>query len=229
MEFSAQLGKLVAAVEHNRNRVPPARAMLVGISGIDGSGKSAIAPRVVEQLTRRGVRAQLIQLDEWHNPPAVRFDPQRPAETFYQRGLRHAELFDMLVLPLQRERRLRLQAVISRLPDEQLFTHTFAFDNVEVIVLEGIFIFKRQFQARFDFRCWVECPFHVALARALRRNQEGLLAAAIVRDYESIYFPAQRLHFELDRPRDGVDFVFHNGADVALVAEHNRLERAAAR
>jgi uridine kinase len=227
MNWTAQLARLVAAIEHKRRSIPLERAMLAGISGIDGSGKSTLAPLVVQRLNALGRRTVLIQLDDWHHPPAVRFHPQRPAETFYEKGLRHEELFANLVLPLKEQRRVRLTATISRQPDEIRFAHTFDYEEVDIIVFEGIFIFKRQFWQHFDFRCWVECSFDVALQRALRRNQEGLPADAIVRDYHTIYFPAQRLHFDRDRPADGVDFLFQNGADAAPQDSSERLAEAA--
>ncbi len=227
MNWSSQLARLVAAIERKRRSISLDRAMLAGISGIDGSGKSTIAPIVAQRLNALGRRTALVQLDDWHNPPAVRFDPQRPAETFYEKGLRHEELFSSLVLPLKHHRRVRLVASISRQPDEVPFNHTFAYEDVDIIVFEGIFIFKRQFRSHFDFRCWVECSFDVALQRALRRNQEGLPAEAIVRDYHTIYFPAQRLHLANDRPSDGVDFLFQNGAETAPQNSSECLAEAA--
>lgn len=227
MNWSTQLARLVAAIEQKRRSIPLSRAMLAGISGIDGSGKSTLAPVVAQRLNAIGRRTALIQLDDWHYPPAVRFDPLRPAETFYEKGLRHEELFASLVLPLQEHRRIRLTATISRQPDERPFRHTFVYDHMDVILLEGIFIFKRKFVRHFDFRCWVACPFDVALQRALRRNQEGLPEEAIVRDYQTIYFPAQRLHMDKDRPAEGVDFLFRNGTEEALVRVRHGVAAAA--
>jgi uridine kinase len=199
--------------------------MLVGISGIDGSGKSTVAARLADRLNSLWMKTVLVQLDDWHNPPAVRFSPTRPAETFYESGLRMDELFSTLVLPLQRDRRVHLQATLARLPEERPFRHTFAFDQVDMVVLEGIFLFKQRFQGHFDFRCWVDCPFQTALVRALRRNQEGLAAERLVRDYQRIYFPAQRVHFAKDRPIDSADFIFCNSteraAKAALAAGHS--------
>ena len=50
----------------------------------------------------------------------------------------------------------------------------------------------------------------IALERALRRGQEGLPPEQVVRAYETIYFPAQRIHFERDEPRSGADLVLGN-------------------
>ena len=222
----AQIEGMVEAIARVRRPVARTRAVLAGISGIDGSGKSTIAPRVVEGLRGRGLRTELILLDDWHNPKDVRFDPHRPAETFYEKGLRHKELFQKLVLPLQRERRVQLTATISRQPDEVPFQHTFRYENVDVVVFEGIFLFKKEFQQHFDFRCWVECPFEIALERALRRNQEGQTREGLIRDYETIYFAAQRLHFERDQPWQGVDFLFDNAAEATGGARETRTARA---
>ena len=60
-------------------------------------------------------------------------------------------------------------AEVTRQPENDLFPHTFDFHDVEVIVLEGIFLLKREFRALYDLAFWVECSFETALARALRR------------------------------------------------------------
>jgi uridine kinase len=39
------------------------------------------------------------------------------------------------------------------------------------------------------------------LQRAIARNQEGLSEREIIRDYNTIYFPAQNIHFERDDPK----------------------------
>ncbi len=45
------------------------------------------------------------------------------------------------------------------------------------------------------------------MERALDRNQEALPPEKIRRAYEAIYVPAQHLHFERDRPRQGADII----------------------
>ena len=57
---------------------------------------------------------------------------------------------------------------------------------------------------------WLDCTFATALERALRRGQEGLPPDETIRAYETIYFPAQRIHFARDEPRAGADLVVPN-------------------
>jgi uridine kinase len=85
--------------------------------------------------------------------------------------------------------------------------HTYEFHEVDVILLEGIFLLKRELRPLYDLAFWLDCRFDVALGRTIARNQEGLSQAEIIHDYTTLYFPAQRLHFERDHPRAVADLV----------------------
>jgi uridine kinase len=114
------------------------------------------------------------------------------------------------VLPL-RER--RTHEVVMDFAEETATAyrpHTYRFENVDVILLEGIFLFKRAWRGHFDLALWLDCTFETALERALRRGQEGLPPEETIRAYETIYFPAQRIHFARDEPRRGADLVIAN-------------------
>src|SRR4051812_1160058 len=69
------LSAVVLEIAGRRARHPPGMAMLVGVSGIDGSGKGYVAGRLVTALVALGLRAEVINLDGWLNLPPVRFDP----------------------------------------------------------------------------------------------------------------------------------------------------------
>jgi uridine kinase len=48
------------------------------------------------------------------------------------------------------------------------------------------------------------------LKRAIKRNIEKLSQEALIEDYNTYYYPAQRLHIESDNPRQSADIVFNN-------------------
>jgi uridine kinase len=203
---------LAGDVASELRRRRPAGSLLVAVSGIDGSGKTTLSRRLAAQLEALGLRAALIHLDPWHNPPGVRFSADDPGRHFYANAFRFDELFERLVEPLRRARSVRLAIELTRLPENDAFVHTYDFDDVDVIVLEGIFLFKRELVGRYDLAYWIECPFEVALGRALARNQEGQDEAALRLDYETIYFAAQRIHLAEDRPCAAARAVIDNGA-----------------
>ena len=81
---------------------------------------------------------------------------------------------------------------------------------LDVILAEGVFLFKRELRDRYDLSIWLDCDFETALERALLRNQEGLSRERLIEDYRRIYFPAQKLHFERDFPVDFAGILHSN-------------------
>jgi uridine kinase len=98
----------------------------------------------------------------------------------------------------------------------------YRFADVDVIVLEGVFLLRRDLRHHYDLSLWVECSFATALARAVARGQEGLPPAETAEAFETIDFPAQRVHFAADDPRAAADAIVVNDpgrldADPSLV------------
>jgi uridine kinase len=203
---------LASQIVAARMNAPRERALLVGISGIDGSGKGFVSARLEKRLRELGWNVALLSADGWHSLPNIRFSADNPARTFYERGLRLDEMFEQLILPLRNNRSVD---VIADYSDAEAIVHRtkrYLFRNVDIVLLEGIFLFKPAYRDHFDFKVWIDCSFDSALQRAIVRGQEGLPPAATERALQTIYFPAQRLHFEADEPRQAADVVFNNDA-----------------
>jgi uridine kinase len=210
MPYSVTPNQLVEEIRGAHASLAASRAFLVGISGIDGSGKGWIARRLARMLEDTGLGVALLGVDLWLNLPPVRFSADRPGKHFYQHALRLEELLARAVLPLREWGRLDLVFDAVEETATAYRPERWSFGEVDVIVLEGIFLFKRGLRAHYDLAVWLDCSFETALERALARGQEGLPPGETVRAYETIYFPAQRVHFEADDPRNGADRVLNN-------------------
>lgn len=204
---------LAAAVERvvrARASTPEANATLVALSGIDGSGKGYAAARLVEELGAQRVGAVVLHVDGFLDLPFRRFDPANPAEHFYRHAIRFDELFDQLVLPLRRDRAVRVVVDHAEEIATSFARRLYRMRDVDVIVLEGIFLLERELCAHYDLRLWLDCSFETALERAVRRAQEGLPVEETIRAYQTIYFPAQRIHLGRDDPRGTADWIWVN-------------------
>ncbi len=188
------------------------RAALVLVSGIDASGKGWASERLDTGLTAAGLRVARIGIDPWLNPPAVRERPRGSADRgphFYAHAFDFDRLFSTVIDPLARDGTIDLTVPLGG----QFGTprpHRYLFNDVDVVLAEGIFLLRRGLAERADMRVWIDCPFEVALARAVARNQEGLSADDIRHEYDTMYFAAQRHHLALDRPADAADVIFLN-------------------
>jgi uridine kinase len=201
---------VVEAILSRRAGHPAARALLVGLSGIDGSGKGYLADHLVTALASLGLKIATINVDGWLNLPEIRFDSVRPGETFYEKALRLDELFAQLVLPLRANRGAHLTMAWVEETATASRPHTYHFDDVDIIVLEGIYLFKRAYRKHFDLAVWVDCSWDTALERSVARSQEGLPPEETVRAYRTIFFPAEEIHFARDNPRGSADLIVPN-------------------
>jgi uridine kinase len=127
-------------------------------------------------------------------------------------------MFSQLVLPLRDQRSISLEADFAEETAHAYHRENYEFHDIDVILLEGIFLLKRQFQSYYDASFWIDCAFETALERALRRSQEGLAPAETVRAYQSIYFPAQRIHIRQDDPMSSATAIVINDPRINVTA-----------
>ena len=207
-----ELQAVTEQILETRVSIPAQRSALVAITGVDGCGKGYVTAQLLRQLTAEGVRTAIITVDGWLNLPQVRFDSSNPAEHFYLHAIRFDEMFGQLVLPLRERRTLRLEADYTEERATHYRRHTYEFEELDVILLEGIYLLKRPFQAYYDLSIWIECSFETALKRAIARAQEGLTREATTEAYRNIYFPAQEIHLQRDDPRGAASSIVDNDA-----------------
>lgn len=156
----------------------------MAISGIDASGKGTLAAALAPLLRDRGLDVEAVGADTWLTPLEQLDLDADPAGEFYRRAIRFDEMFR------------RIEELRER--------------PLDLILAEGIFLLKRELRDRYDLSIWLECGFETALTRALGRNQEGLSQERLIADYQRIYFPAQKLHFERDFPVDFAGILHSN-------------------
>jgi uridine kinase len=204
-----QLDFLTSKIVATRTEKSAEQAVLVGISGIDAGGKGFITEKIAKRLQEAGWRVATINADDWLNVPEVCMSRRSPEEHFYEHAMRFDEMFDQLIVPLKENRAVSFVADCADAKGNRR-KHRYEFRRIDIVLLEGIFLLKRAYREHFDLTAWVECPFDIALERAIERGQEGLPPAETVKAFETIYFPAQRIHFARDNPQGAADFIIQN-------------------
>jgi uridine kinase len=186
------------------------RAVLVGISGIDASGKGFVAAKLARELEKRAWNVAVINVDDWLNLPPIRFNPRDPAAHFYEHAIRFNDTFEQLVLPLRDTRGANVKSDVATETATAFRKHHYEFHNIDVVILEGIFLFKSAYRHLFDVKIWIDCSFATALQRAITRCQENLPPRQTKLVFETIYFAAQQIHRDRDDPRGAADIILAN-------------------
>jgi uridine kinase len=206
----SRIDEVVRKILERRANIPDTRSVLVGVSGIDGCGKGYLAAQFQAHLALHGVIPAILNVDGWLNLPQKRFDRSAPAVNFYNNAIRLDQFFSQLVLPLRDRRSIHLVADFVEEAASDYRKHAYDYHDVSVVLVEGIFLFKPQYRKYFDLAIWIDCSFPTALARAIDRAQEGLSPANTIAAYDTIYFPAQKIHLAHDKPRENADLIFEN-------------------
>jgi len=206
----SSIDEVVHKIRERRANIPDTRSLLVGVSGIDGCGKGYLAAQLQAHLALHGVIPAILNVDGWLNLPQKRFDQSDPAVNFYENAIRLDQFFSQLVLPLRDRRSIHLVADFVAETASDYRKHIYDYKDIPVVLVEGIFLFKPQYRKYFDLAIWIDCSFPTALVRAIDRAQEGLSAANTIAAYDTIYFPAQRIHLARDKPRENADLILEN-------------------
>jgi len=201
---------VVERIAEARTRVSAEHSVLVAVSGIDASGKGFVTARIADALRERALRVAAINVDGWLNLRDRRFSAVAPGAHYYRNAIRFDTLFAELILPLRERRSHRVEVNHTEETATAYQRRVHAYDDIDVIVLEGIFLLKPELRGYYDLSVWIECGFATALARAVPRAQEGLSPQDTIRVYETTYFPAQRIHFARDDPRRAATLIVDN-------------------
>jgi uridine kinase len=81
------MNDLVARILDQRAAIPEGPSLLVGISGIDGSGKGYVAKQIEARLGQHSIAVANINADGWLNLPDTRFNSIEPAAHFRRLAL----------------------------------------------------------------------------------------------------------------------------------------------
>lgn len=183
---------------------------LVALSGIDGSGKGYITGHVADQLRQEQFSVAAINIDGWLNLPPIRFSHVDAARHFYMHAIRFDSMFSELVLPLRNSRSIHVEVEHAEETATEFTKRTYSLHDVDIVLLEGIYLLKPAFRQLYDLAIWIHCSFETALERAIARAQENLSPAATINAYQTIYFPAQEIHFTEDDPVTAADVILVN-------------------
>ena len=206
----SNIQEIVAKICETRQKVPTQRSVLVAISGIDGCGKGYIAAKIFDLLKTKGLNTVVINGDGWLNLPERRFNSHNPAEHFYLNAFRFEEMFTQLIIPLRDRRAITIEVNFVEETAKDYRKHLYEFKDVDVILLEAIYLLQPAFISYYDLSFWIDCSFETALERALARGQEGLPHEETIKAYQTIYFPAQEIHFQKDNPQSLATAIINN-------------------
>ena len=211
-DIQSLAGKVVSAFGNHDGRT----AFTVAVSGIDGAGKGYITLQLQKALEKKGYKIANINTDPWQNPIAVRLQKENAAANVYENIFRWNDFFEQLILPLKVNKSIYLPTSGILSDADIYYPLTYNYSDVDIILIDGILLLKKEYLVHYDYKVWIECSFETGLRRAIKRNIEKLDVKRLIHDYETFYYAAQSLHFEIDDPKKAADVLYNNDLEPAL-------------
>lgn len=193
------------------------RSLIVGIDGVDLSGKTSLAHELAEILCSRGEEAIIVHEDDFLQPPEVRYrQGEVSVAGFYYDFFDFHGLLQNLLLSVRSAKPVTYQ-LRSNAPHHS--HHRFLFYTIglhDLVLVEGLFLLREELQGCLDLVIRLKIPSELVLERALARDVPALGSHEYVRrHYEIQVLPAQAMYETLVDPDSLADIIIEN-SDVQM-------------
>jgi len=195
--------KILSAIQKRKEKN---KLFVVGITGIDGAGKTSFAAVLEKYLLSLNYQVQTIHLDDFHNPRAVRYAGDDPAENYYRLSFNLEDLVNKVLKPLHEKAEYSIRLSVLN-PDTDTYdaVREYTFTPDTIVIFEGVFLFREELSQYIDYKVFLEIPFEESKRRAKVRDSQ-----AVIEKYETKYLPAQRKYLSLFPPGTHADMIIDN-------------------
>lgn len=185
----------------------------VAIDGIDAAGKTTFADELTGYLRASGRTVIRASIDSFHNPRDVRYRlGTNSPEGYYHDSFDYEALCTSLLAPLgPGGNRIFCRQVFDFVNDQPLPASLEMATPNDILLLDGVFLLRRELLPYWDFRIYLHISFETSLARALERD--GVLfgeQAQIEARYRERYIPGQRIYLGEADPAIKANIVIDN-------------------
>lgn len=183
---------------------------LVGISGIDCSGKSTLAYRLEERLNMNNIPVQTVHGDDFLFDRVTRNKNPNQEIGYYAETFDYDKLFNELLIPMKSNRTLDKDLILLNWMNDKYTKVKFQVRYPSVIIVEGVFLFKKNLPDIFDFKIWIDISFEEGLQRALNRTRDQNYYGdpeLIRQRYTERFYKGQKLHLKIDNPIEKCDLI----------------------
>ncbi|SHI65982.1 HAD hydrolase-like protein [Lutispora thermophila] len=183
------------------------KPIVLGVNGVDTSGKTVFAEALSIYLQHRGYQTQLMHMDDFHNPKEMRYKDTSP-----QGYINYA--FDLN----------KLESIITEIKgnDVDKDFHVLDFDldtytkklhikttRNTIIILEGVLLYRPPISNLIDYKIFLDISFDEVLNRANIRDVPKY-GVEFLDKYKERYIPAQKLYLQKYNPKKLCDMVIDN-------------------
>jgi uridine kinase len=203
--------KLVADIEKKSD----GRSLfIVGVSGLDASGKSQIADSLSRKLSEKGKNILSMSGDSFQFPREYKEDFQEKdwATQHMRRTINFQKMIDELLQPLQALPDTLQLDIVDYDTKEKVKT-AIPLQYPLIVIIESIYLFSRRIMPYLNYKIFLDISIEEALTRATLRKRDLELYGSvqgIERKYKQKNFPGYLEFGLLEDPKSHADVLIDN-------------------
>lgn len=182
----------------------PDKPFIIGITGIDASGKTQFTDGLSNFLSGKEYPVQVIRIDDFHNPTSVRYAGENDADNYFNLSFNIDRLSDELLIPIHKKGSLSTELTVLDLETDSFRNkRSYSVSPNTIILLEGVFLFRKEISPYVDYYVYLDISFEECLKRGLERGGEE-------ERYQIKYIPAQKKYLAAYPPSEHADIIIDN-------------------
>lgn len=186
------------------------RPFLIGINGVDLSGKSTFTINLARWLKKQGYPIQVIHLDDFHNVSSKRRQGENPITAYWYNAFNLEILEHELLFPIVEHGEVDTKLVLLDLETDSFTNHqTYHVIPNSVVLLEGVLLFRKPIDPYLSARIFLDVSFKEVLHRARIRDVPRF-GEGILQSYQTKYIPVQKKYLAEYKPMDKADLIIDN-------------------
>jgi phosphoglycolate phosphatase len=189
------------SIENMFERKDPNKALILGVNGVDTSGKTQFSIALNIYLKARGYRTTLIHLDDFHNPSKIRSQGANPIDSYINNAFNLELLKNEILAPLKQGQDINKELNLLDL-DKDTYTNNKHFDisKNNIVILEGVLLYREPINEYFDCKIFLDISFEEVIKRATLRDVPKYGDEFLER-YKQKYIPIQQWYLEKYNPK----------------------------
>jgi len=184
--------------------------VIIGINGVDTSGKTEFANCLATYLEAKGRNTQVIHLDDFHNPLSLRRQGRNEQEAYIDHAFNLNLLTEAILDPVHGKQAVDVQLDLLDV-DTDTYTNKkhYVIDQQTVVIVEGTLLYREPLIERIDYKIYLDISFEEVIRRARQRDVPKY-GAAILQKYQQKYIPIQNWYIEKYAPHRICNLVIDN-------------------